>query len=256
MFTDLDGTLIPLEGDRENVEDLQRLKVLLDENQFGVAFVTGRHRESALSALAEFDLPVPQWIISDVGTRVSQFVDNKASCSDDFRGRLRMMTAGWDADRLLEGLSSFPDFKSLTLQEEEKLGEFKVSFYAQAKGVHELADRLRQILSKLDAPFGIVSSVDPFTGDGLIDFLPVGVDKAFACRWLAEHLQLQYDRDLVYAGDSGNDLAALISGCPGIVVGNASDSLKHQVAATKNVFVSSKRATSAIVDALARGYSS
>ncbi len=250
LFTDLDGTLIPLEGDQQNVEDLASLTRLLIEKHIGLAFVTGRHRSSAVSAIAEFDLPTPQWVVSDVGTRVSEYRDGDCVSRDDYRSQLLSICNQWTAESLIEALSKTDEFTSIRLQEAEKQGEFKVSFYAEAGQLEPLCSQYRDVLQRLDAPFIIVSSVDPFTGDGLIDFLPTGVDKAFACKWLAEKLDLQFDRDITYAGDSGNDLAALTSGCRAVLVGNASDALKEDLREFPQVSISKKNATSALLEQL------
>ena len=70
LATDLDGTLIPLEGVIGNRDDLQRLKTLLVEREICIIFVTGRHIESVQAAIDEFDLPVPEFIIADVGSSI------------------------------------------------------------------------------------------------------------------------------------------------------------------------------------------
>ncbi len=237
-------------GDQQNVADLAALKRLLIEKGIGLAFVTGRHRASAVAAIAEFDLPTPQWVISDVGTRVSEYRDGDCFSREDYRSRLLSITNQWTAESLIEALSKTDQWASIRLQEAEKQGPFKISFYAQSSDLKWLSAECREMLSQVDAPFNIISSVDPFTGDGLIDFLPTGVDKAFACKWLAEKLNLQFDRDVTYAGDSGNDSAALTSGCRAILVGNASDSLKEEMQEVPQVSVSGKKATSALLEAL------
>jgi len=72
-----------------------------------------------------------------------------------------------------------------------------------------------------------VGSVDPFNGDGLIDVLPRNVDKAYALRWLSQKEGF-FQEAMIFAGDSGNDLAALTDGSLAVLVGNASDSVKNQ----------------------------
>ncbi|MEE4247920.1 MAG: HAD family hydrolase, partial [Kangiellaceae bacterium] len=46
--------------------------------------------------------------------------------------------------------------------------------------------------------------------------------------WLSELLELKHDQ-IVYAGDSGNDLAALIDGYASVLVGNANERLRSEV---------------------------
>ena len=139
----------------------------------------------------------------------------------------------------------------LTLQESEKQGEFKISYYAPAEKLADLNDLCQQQLNALAAPYCTISSVDPFTNDGLIDFLPVGVDKAYAGRWLAGRIGIDYEKSVIYAGDSGNDLAALTSGCRAILVGNAADSLREKIQKLPNgdrVYFASQTSSSAVLE--------
>lgn len=253
LFTDLDGTLIPLDGNQQNVHDLQALKLVLKEQNIGLVFITGRHIQSACNAMEEYSLPNPVWIICDVGTTVVEASAMKNDsdgnhANQDYVRELADKTSGWDSARLQTDLQLPPD---LRLQESEKQGEFKISFYADATQLTALTQQCQQQLDVTKAPYGIISSVDPFTGDGLIDFLPTGVDKAFAARWLARRLNLNYEREVIYAGDSGNDLAALTSGCRSILVGNADRSIADQIQnmpVAERVFFSSQSATSGVLE--------
>ena len=70
--------------------------------------------------------------------------------------------------------------------------------------------------------------MDPFNGGGLIDFLPQQVSKAYALEWwcgFAKHER----RAVVFAGDSGNDTAALTAGFRAIVVANADRNVALEV---------------------------
>lgn len=85
-----------------------------------------------------------------------------------------------------------------------------------------------KLLDEWSAPYSLIHSIDPFNGDGLIDLLPRGVSKAFALSWWSRHVGISHEA-VVYAGDSGNDLAAFTAGYRTIVVGNAARSLCKQV---------------------------
>jgi len=72
---------------------------------------------------------------------------------------------------------------------------------------------------------------DEATKQGLLDILPPNADKAHAVRFLAQALGLPKDR-VLFAGDSGNDLPALLSGFPAILTRNASDDVREEAIAT------------------------
>ena len=228
LATDLDGTLIPQEGNRQNREDLQVLTSQLHLCNVTLVFVTGRHLDSVRAAIDESHLPQPDWIICDVGTSLFRRCDAEA---------FEPVEAYWQhQDEIVRSMpiSSLRDrlasIEELRLQEQEKQGRFKLSFYADATNLESLVRRIQQDLDRTGSPYSIVHSVDPFNGDGLIDLLPADVSKAHALSWWVDHTGRNPD-DIVFAGDSGNDLAALTAGYRAILVNNADRELAQHVQA-------------------------
>ncbi len=131
----------------------------------------------------------------------------------------------WLPEKLAGDLNDLP---GLRLQEPEKQGPYKLSYYVDQSRLDEHEAAIRDRLEQLAAPYSIIASVDPFNGDGLIDLLPTGVSKAFALQWLADHRGIAR-QSIAFAGDSGNDTAALTAGYLSIVVNNASDTVKSKV---------------------------
>jgi hydroxymethylpyrimidine pyrophosphatase-like HAD family hydrolase len=66
------------------------------------------------------------------------------------------------------------------------------------------------------------------TDRGLLDVLPAEIAKDYAVRYLHDRSGVDEDH-LVYAGDSGNDRAAMLTGFRVIVVGNADEELKKDL---------------------------
>ena len=218
LATDLDGTFIPLEGNAQNTTDLLTLQSELQRRNAGLVFVTGRHLASVLGGIEQHSLPTPAAIICDVGTSV--YVWNAAGEPEPvapYAEHLAGIVASTPTEELRRILGAV---EGLMPQEDEKQGAFKLSYYANADRLDELVARVQAVLDQTAAPYSMIHSVDPFNGDGLIDLLPAGVSKAFALRWWAEQQGLSHN-DLVFAGDSGNDLAALTAGFRAIVVANA-----------------------------------
>lgn len=220
LATDLDGTLIPLQGHPENVRDLLRLKELLTRHEVELVFVTGRHFESVIDAIDEYELPATNWIICDVGTTICRRDENESHGFKrlaSYAEHLDTTVAAMDCQSLKERLESSP---GLRIQESEKQGPFKLSYYADRDQLASLVPQLEQQLADCEAPWSMIHSVDPFNGDGLVDFVPRNVSKAYALSWWAAHTESDVDQ-IIFAGDSGNDLAALASGYKSIIVGNA-----------------------------------
>ena len=225
LATDLDGTLIPLGEDARQREALEVLRAELPARGVPLVFVTGRHLASVERAIDEFRLPEPDWIICDVGSTLCARESARFQPLAAYQQYLQRIVAGcaWEElARLCRPLDG------LRLQEQEKQGEFKLSFYASASQLERLTADLRTLLEGEQLPWEIIASVDPFNGDGLIDLLPAGVSKAHALEWWAEETTRDA-RAIVFAGDSGNDLAALTAGFRAIVVGNADRRLAQQV---------------------------
>jgi len=226
LATDLDGTLIPLAGDSEHHQALTLLTDLLKRHEMSLAFVTGRHFASVQNAIREHQLPLPDWILCDVGTSAYvRCADGKFRHVDRYAQTLHEITGGVEQQSLLDLAATIPN---LRLQEPEKKSTFKISFYASPECLDEVVSQIDEQLIALNAPYQIISSIDPFTNDGLIDLLPTGVTKAFALEWLCRESALA-QRSVIFAGDSGNDLAAFNAGYNTVIVGNAATSIVEQV---------------------------
>ncbi|WP_417392547.1 malto-oligosyltrehalose trehalohydrolase [Gimesia sp.] len=252
LATDLDGTLIPLNRDPQNQSDLRILAEQFQARGNSLIFVTGRHFGSVSQAIKDFQLPVPEWIICDVGTSIFQRQENEeftlVTAYQDYQDQI---IAAMSIETLREQLSAID---GLRLQESAKQGRFKLSYYADAAQLESLVDRIQEILTQTDAPYSIINSVDPFNGDGLIDLLPATVSKALALEWWTE--KNGHDpRNIVFSGDSGNDLAALTAGYRTILVGNADRQLAqrvynlHQTSGWKNrLYLAEGTATSGVLE--------
>lgn len=225
LATDMDGTFIPLDGNEDNVRDLDQLCEQLHRSAIKLVYVTGRHHESVLDAIKGHRLPMPEWLICDVGTSIYLASQDGHVLLREYHDHLQTIVGRFGVAELQVALS---DERDLRLQETEKQGRFKLSYYCDAEARDELGDRLSERLEKLGAPFHMIVSVDPFNGDGLIDFLPQGVSKDFALRWWVDFNEYDHGA-VVFAGDSGNDVAALTTGFRSIVVANADTSVAQRV---------------------------
>jgi hydroxymethylpyrimidine pyrophosphatase-like HAD family hydrolase len=237
LATDLDGTLIPLQDNPRNVRDLRVLDEQLRQAAMQLIFVTGRHLASVSTVMAQAQLPVPDWIIADVGTSIYQRVPSPAeqpgsatvpaytlcaSYADELGGIIGQFTVG----QLMQALAPID---SLRLQEAEKQTPFKLSYYVDHQHLLAAKQQIQRCLDDAAAPYSMVSSVDPFSGDGLIDLLPRDVTKAYGIQWWAAQQGIKRQQ-ILYAGDSGNDAAVFAAGFRSIVVGNAAEDVRHAAA--------------------------
>jgi HAD superfamily hydrolase (TIGR01484 family) len=228
LATDLDGTLIPLDGRPENRRALQQLVAARLQDRFTLVFVTGRHKASICEVICEQHLPLPDWVISDVGTTIYRAeTPFRLDPVERYQAHLAELTGGRPIEALDELVLAF---ESTRVQEAEKQGPFKRSYYADAEAVPTIAEGIRERLAVESLPYAVIDSVDPFNGDGLIDLLPQNVSKAYALQWWSDHIDRPREA-VVFAGDSGNDLAAFTAGYRAIVVGNTDRQIAAQAAA-------------------------
>ena len=243
LATDLDGTLIPTAENKSEHGDA--LKLIGDFAQIhedrGIVFVTGRHLDSVIKVMKEERLPFPNSIICDVGSSIYDCNGRTWTKNTAYEAELDTILGNVDVGKLKQ---QFRHYKEIELQEADKQGEHKLSYYCEEKKLAEISSRIERQIAQETLPYSIVASVDPFTNQGLIDFLPKGVNKLFAIRWFEENTGTKVPHKLIFAGDSGNDLAVFLSGIPSIVVHNTPIEVKLQV---RDFFESVKKEISSVV---------
>ena len=70
VCTDLDRTLIPNGPQSESQEARTRFTRFVAHPEITLAYVSGRHRALVEQAIGNYRLPVPDFVIGDVGTTI------------------------------------------------------------------------------------------------------------------------------------------------------------------------------------------
>jgi len=206
LVSDIDNTLI---GDRAGLATLVRVLRERPRN-FGFGVATGRHLPSALEALRQARVPLPDVLITAVGTEIHY---GPGMHSD--AGWQRHIQHLWRRDALA---ALFEDVPGLMLQSDDQQNEFKLSFDVDPHAMPSLREidrRLRQV--RLHANL-------VYSHQAYLDVLPVRASKGQAIRYLAYKWGLPLNAFLV-AGDSGNDLEMLVGDTQAVVVSNHSAEL-------------------------------
>ncbi|MEZ0231970.1 MAG: HAD-IIB family hydrolase [Methylophilaceae bacterium] len=206
LISDIDNTLI---GDKQG---LKKLVEWLSQNKGNLAFgvATGRPLESALSILKKWQVPLPELLITSVGSEIHY---GKNLIPDiGWANHIRYL---WRRDALAEALS---DIAGLTLQAPENQREFKLSYNVDSKLMPPIK-QLSRYLNELQLHAQLIYSHEEF-----LDILPIRASKGHAIRYLAYKWGLPLKSFLV-AGDSGNDHEMLVGDTQAIVVGNHSPEL-------------------------------
>lgn len=199
LATDLDGTLV---GDKE---ELHKLLQYFEKAIYDVAlvYITGRHFNSALSLIKSEALPMPDVLISDVGTSIyttKNLVEDKEWT--------KKMQLDWQP-RLVEELAS----SISTLIKQSLPNTSRISFTTQSGEATVL--QLEKELMKNNVSHKLI-----FSSNRDLDILPKYSGKGQALAYVLD-TYANKDVNVLVAGDSGNDLEMLSLGHPSVVVGNA-----------------------------------
>jgi sucrose-6F-phosphate phosphohydrolase len=212
---DLDGTLLPNTTKKPPNGCLERTRALLQfllSNDCPVCYISGRHLALAREGRKAFNLPVPSYWVCNVGTEIYDQFGRAHQSWDALLGEAFEHETMWRAIADLD--------EGLQLQEEEKQGPHKFSLYYPEAAPQVLQEAILQRLQALRQNIHLIHSVEEASGKGLLDVLPDNAGKAPALLFLAA-ANSKPPRQTFFAGDSGNDLDALISGVCGAMVGNA-----------------------------------
>ncbi|MGD7035916.1 HAD-IIB family hydrolase [Methylotuvimicrobium buryatense] len=225
LCTDLDRTLLPNGNVPESAMARVYFKALARHPGCTLAYVTGRHQALVQQAIAEYDLPLPDYVIGDVGTTIYQVVDHEWQEWSQWRHEIAPDWAGFEHAELHR---LFSELSELTLQESTKQNRFKLSYYvSESIDPEPLLIEMRKRLASHSVRAALVYSVDETTHTGLLDVLPACATKFHAVEFLMKQLGFDLD-NTVFAGDSGNDLPVLTSPINSVLVANATDEVRKQ----------------------------
>lgn len=226
LCTDLDRTLIPNGAKPESPAAANLFQQLVNQPEVTLAYVTGRHRALVEQAILDFDLPLPDYVIADVGTTIYQVDASGWRHWDSWDAQIAPDWHGLSHNDLSLQLSVFP---MLRLQEPEKQNRYKLSYYAPPETVaQELIDEMDKRLKHAGIKASLIWSVDESARLGLLDVLPASANKLHAIRFLMQQCGFARESTL-FAGDSGNDLEVLLSSVPSILVANAGADVRKRV---------------------------
>ena len=231
IISDIDHTLL---GDDEAV---QKFVSVIEKmhHKIGFAVATGRTVYSASEVLVQNKVPLPDVIISSVGSEIYYNYKGDLIFSKGWEAHISHQ---WNRNKIVELLKQF-DF--LNYQEESTQRKYKISYYTEDKpdNIEKINDAL--IKNKLKA--NVIFSHGQF-----LDILPYRASKGKAIRYLSYRWNIPYENILV-AGDSGNDKEMLKGELLGVIVSNYSkelDSLKGG----KRIYFASRPYAGGIIDGI------
>lgn len=231
LISDIDNTLL---GDSQGLRELVTwLRNSRRRVGFGVA--TGRTLDSTLAILRKWQVPIPDVMITAVGSEIYY----GRACVPDTRWSAHIRHR-WRREDIRQALSGVPGLK---LQPDDTQREFKLSYFVDPVLLDNI-DEIRRMLTRQGLQAQFIYSHGEF-----LDILPTRASKGHAVRHLAYRWGLPLERFLV-AGDSGNDREMLTGDTLGVVVGNHSPELAP-LRGREHVYFANQRYARGILEGIA-----
>ncbi|MEJ2592427.1 MAG: HAD-IIB family hydrolase, partial [Candidatus Thiodiazotropha sp.] len=222
--TDLDQNLLG------NPSGLRQFIEVVRKNRkcatFGIA--TGRRLDAALSILKKYGIPIPDVLISSLGTKIHYSQD---LTEDDFW--IEHIDHLWQPKRVRRVMSELP---GITPQARQEQGFFKIAYHYdpnQAPSVEEIYD----LLHKHELTCNVVHAFGQY-----LDILPSRASKGQALRYVAQRWEMPLEHILV-AGGSGADEDMMRGNTLAVVVANRHhEELSHMIDHERIYFASQAHA--------------
>lgn len=206
FISDIDNTLI---GDREGLDQLLA-QLLVDDRAIGFGVATGRTLPSALETLQDWQIPLPDVLITAVGSEIHYGPD----LVPDTRWR-QYISHNWQPNAIRNALN---DMEGLVLQPAANQRSHKISYWIDPQIAPQVR-QIRQYLRRQGLNVRLISSHGQY-----LDILPWRASKGDALRYCALKWGFLI-KNLLVAGDSGNDVSMLRGNTRAVVVGNHSREL-------------------------------
>jgi sucrose-6F-phosphate phosphohydrolase len=224
LATDLDRTLLPNGSWPPDPGAIDLFNELTEKHDVLVVYVTGRNLDLTEKAIKEYGVRYPDILCGDVGSSIRKYKNGEWTFDTGWVEKVHRECPRWDAMAIRDAVAGIDGIRE---QESEHQNQFKQSYYV----VHEKKEQvLKEVDDLVKGKFDevIVYSFDSLDGKGLLDFLPADATKQTALEYVAEEFGATHE-DVVFCGDSGNDIFPLTAGFCGVLVKNADEQLVENV---------------------------
>ncbi|MBN1930420.1 MAG: HAD-IIB family hydrolase [Desulfobacterales bacterium] len=223
LCTDMDRTVIPNGIQPEHPDARKRFRKFCKQPGVSLVYVTGRHQTLVKQAIKNFVLPEPDFVITDVGTKIYQVIDDKWLELRSWEEEIDKDWHGKNREQIQQLLSNITE---LNLQENSKQNTHKLSYYLPMNiDKDKVIHRIEKCLNQEGIAASVIWSIDEPKDIGLLDVIPRNATKLHAIEFLQQRLRYK-PHEVIFAGDSGNDLPVLCSRINSVLVANAGDEIK------------------------------
>ena len=224
LATDLDRTLLPNGRWEADGEAISIFNDLTEQQGVLVVYVTGRNLSLTERAIEEFGVRFPSVLCGDVGTTIRKREHGQWKIDTGWTAHVQHASPRWNAAAIKHLVAGVDGLKE---QAREHQNQFKQSYDVDLSKKGEV---LRVITELVAGKFDEVTvySVDSQANKGLVDFLPASATKRAAVEYVADDYGTPRG-EVVFCGDSGNDIFPLTADFSGVLVRNADDQLVENV---------------------------
>lgn len=232
-FSSIDNALISDE------KSMRVLVALLSRRgkQIGFGIATGRTLKSTLNLLQKYSIPLPDILITSVGTEIHYCHHGERIIEDHLWPR--HIDYRWEPEKLIKLMKRVPGVK---LRPKHEQGGHKISYNITAD-ITPTPREIKRLFRQKDLHAKIIK-----TDKKLLDILPIRASKGLAIRYLSIKWGVPLDRILV-VGDSGNDEEMLLGDTLAVVVANHSAEL-DKLRGKSRVYFSSGKYADGIFDGI------
>lgn len=225
LCTDLDRTLLPNGRQPESEQARKLFGRLVSRPEVTLVYVTGRDPVLVEDAIREYSIPKPDYVIADVGASIYKLNENDWQHWPTWD---KHISQAWGGHKHSDLKSLLKVFSELNLQEESKQSPFKLSYYVSLDVSHNiLLKKMTVRLLEKNINTNLIWSIDEEKDIGLLDVLPGNAGKRDAIDFLSAQLEFDHS-EVIFAGDSGNDISVMASPVQAVLVANASDEVKEE----------------------------
>ncbi len=230
LICDIDNTLL---GDKDALSELMNI-LATTSCRVGFGVATGRNIESTLQILEEWNIPIPDLLITSVGSEIHY--DGGRIQDHNWSSHI---SPRWNT---LAAQQTVEENYALNLQDPSSQRPHKISYLVSPEEMPNKRDMLREFRKK-DLATKLIYSHNAY-----LDILPARASKGMAVHYIALKWGISLNHILV-AGDSGNDEEMLMGDCLGVVVGNYSSELE-KLRGSENVYFAEKAYARGIIEAI------
>ena len=223
LCTDLDRTLLPNGPQPESISARKKFNQLASRDEVTLVYVSGRDKSLIQQAINNYHIPLPDFVIADVGSTIYRLENRKWNHLDSWDSEI---TRDWNGKSNKDLQKLLEKFDDIRIQEYSRQKQNKLSYYVPLYTDHvSLLNEIKLCFEKEKIKVNLIWSVDDAASIGLLDILPASANKKHAIEFIMGELNFGLD-ETIFAGDSGNDISVMVSPIHSILVSNATNIVK------------------------------